>query len=355
MRSWVLTRYDDCQRVLRDYAVFARDRRRIGEDRPEAKVNIQTQDPPEQAALRGLTAKSLTSQPLERICADAGGVLEDRLFAAAKDGPFDLMRDVAGPAAIQVINRVFGVEEFTQTSYASIYQGLTQAMDSGLDPERLPPGIAAGQALRLEMDRWIERRLGSGGMLGAFYANDQIALMPKDYVSNTLVATYNAGFSTIFASTGAVTHELLRMSGALEAVCALDTGDRSAMVTAADELLRYTSPAQATARAAVEETEIQGVVIAPGDTLVTVLAAANRDPRQFDDPDALVLDRSPNQHLAFAWGPHICLGARLAQAWVIELIKFLSVHGSRLRLGGEVTYMNAATLRNLVALPVEYS
>lgn len=353
MKSWVVTRYDDCQTILRDHAVFARDRRRAGAEIPDERLNIQTQDPPEQAALRAITAKSLNAQRLQQLCVQARRVMEERLHAASKDGPFDLMHDVAGPAAIQLINQVFGVEVYTQDSYAPVYQGLTQAMDSGLDPARLAPGRAAGQGLMDEVAGWFERRLGEDGMLGALYASDDVGRMPTPYVVNTIGATYNAGFSTTYAATGSITLELLQ--GGLDGIRALPLDDPAALMLAADELLRYISPAQATARVAVAKTELQGVTIEPGDTLITVLAAANRDPRQFDDPDSIVLDRSPNQHLAFAWGPHVCLGARLALTWVGEVIRFLAEHGPRMRLVGGQQYMSAATLRNLVTLPLEYT
>ncbi|MEV7401894.1 cytochrome P450 [Streptomyces sp. NPDC091267] len=352
MSSWVLTRYDDCQTVLRDYATFARDRRRVGVEIPDEKLNIQTQDPPEQALLRGITAKALNAQRLRKHCVDARHLMEERLSALAGSGPFDMMGDVAGPAAMQVINRVFGVDEYTQTSYAPIYEGLTQAMDSGLDPKRLAPGRAAGKSLAAEVTSWYERGLGASGMFGALYGNADVAQMPRPYVINTMAATYNAGFSTLYASTGAVTMELL--GAGLGDLRELPLPNDSALVLATEELLRYVSPAQATARVATTPTEIQGVRIEAGDTLVTMLAAANRDPRQFKDPDRIVLDRSPNPHLALAWGPHICLGARLAQAWIMELITFLVEHGPRLRLIGGEKYMSSATLRNLVSLPVEY-
>ncbi|MEV6603527.1 cytochrome P450 [Kutzneria sp. NPDC051319] len=348
----MLTRYDDCHRVLRDYATFARDRRRVGADIPDDKLNIQTQDPPEQAALKGITTKALNAQRLRQVCADARSLMAEKLEEAAKGGTFDLMQDVAGPAAIQVINQVFGVDDFTQETYAPIYQGLTRNMDSGLDPSRLPAGRAAGSALRARMDGWLDARLGGAGMLGVFYRDEEVAQMPQPYVRNTLLATYNAGFSTVYASSGAVIHELLKRG--LSEVRALDADDQSAMALAVDELLRYTSPAQATARVAVVETQIQDVTIKPGDVLVTMMAAANRDPRKFDNPDELILDRSPNQHLTFAWGPHVCLGARLAQAWIAELIRFVLEFGDRLRLSGEEEYMHSATLRNLVRLPAAF-
>ncbi|OLR93707.1 cytochrome P450 [Actinokineospora bangkokensis] len=353
MSSWVLTRYDDCQWVLRDHAAFARDRRRAGAEIPDDKLNIQTQDPPEQALLRGVTARSLNSQRLQEICAEARELMEHRLRGLAGAGPFDLMRDLAGPGAIHVINNVFGVHAYTQDSYAPIYRGLTQAMDSGLDPERLAPGRAAGRALSEEVGGWFADGLGQDGLLGMVTGHADVPGLPTPYVVNTIAATYNAGFSTLYASTGAITLEVLRAGPAL--LADLDPADPHVLTLAADELMRFTSPAQATARVALEPVELHGVRIEPKQTIVTMMAAANRDPRQFADPDRIVLDRAPNRHLAFAWGPHICLGARLAMTWAAEVIAFLAEHGPRLRLAGQEEYMRAATLRNLVRLPLEYA
>src|SRR5439155_20265755 len=83
---------------------------------------------------------------------------------------------------------------------------------------------------------------------------------------------------------------------------------------AVNELLRYDSPVQTATRRAIAHLELGGHEIAGGDIVMVVTGAANRDPHQFERPDELVLDREPNQHLAFGSGIHYCLGAALAQA-----------------------------------------
>ena len=95
--------------------------------------------------------------------------------------------------------------------------------------------------------------------------------------------------------------------------------------TAVEELLRYESPAQYVSRIAKEEMEIAGVPIQPGESIVFFLAAANRDPRKFDDPQRLHLRRTKNDHLAFGAGAHFCIGnllARLeAQVAILKLMQ----------------------------------
>ena len=87
----------------------------------------------------------------------------------------------------------------------------------------------------------------------------------------------------------------------------------SLMETAVEEFLRYHSPIQSTGRIALEDLEIGGKRISKGQSIGTYLGAANRDPAQFPDPDHLDITRQQNRHLAFAFGPHFCLGSALAR------------------------------------------
>ncbi|WP_330343228.1 cytochrome P450 [Streptomyces sp. NBC_00557] len=110
--------------------------------------------------------------------------------------------------------------------------------------------------------------------------------------------------------------------------------DERLLDTGVDELIRFDGPAQGTSRVATRRTTIRGTVIEPGQTVLTLMAAANRDPEQFPRPDELVLDRSPNPHLGFGWGPHACLGTIFGQLAVKQLVIGLLDAGTPLRLAG---------------------
>ena len=90
-------------------------------------------------------------------------------------------------------------------------------------------------------------------------------------------------------------------------------GDLDLTHTAFDEFLRFFSVTQAESRTATRDTEIDGYPIAEGERILIVWASANRDPEMFDRPDEIVLDRNPNRHLGFGWGPHRCVGAGLGK------------------------------------------
>lgn len=89
--------------------------------------------------------------------------------------------------------------------------------------------------------------------------------------------------------------------------------DPSVLAAAVEELLRYESPSQHTGRIAPADVEIGGKLIRKGQAVLAVMAAANRDPDQFSNPDSLDFMRSENRHLAFGWAAHFCFGAPLAR------------------------------------------
>jgi cytochrome P450 len=171
--------------------------------------------------------------------------------------------------------------------------------------------------------------------------------MPSAYVRNTLSAMFNAAFSTAYTSMGSFLAVALERPGLASRIAS-----SGKVFESVQELLRFTSPAQATMRFAACDTMISGVQIRQNDPIVTLMAAANRDPEEFENPDDLVLDRSPNRHLAFGSGPHYCIGAGPGSNFLEQFVLRLAEWESKLRLVGSPTWLDTATLRCLECLPV---
>src|SRR5207247_5491880 len=111
--------------------------------------------------------------------------------------------------------------------------------------------------------------------------------------------------------------------------------------------------AQIVARTVATEVELDGRRLRPGDSVVTLLGAANRDPETFTDPEMVDVDRSPNPHLAFGNGPHFCLGAQLSRLEARVAIPALVRRFPRMRLACDTAdWRPTAVLRGLNALPV---
>jgi cytochrome P450 len=125
---------------------------------------------------------------------------------------------------------------------------------------------------------------------------------------------------------------------------------------AVEEFLRYDGPAKVSVRVAAERLELRGKAIEPGDRVFLVLAAANRDPEAFADPDRLDLSRVPNRQIGFGIGPHYCLGAPLArlEGQVSIPLVLRRLEGLRLADGAEPAYAPTLLSRSLEALPVLY-
>jgi cytochrome P450 len=122
--------------------------------------------------------------------------------------------------------------------------------------------------------------------------------------------------------------------------------------TAVEELLRFDGPIKVINRWVVADTEIGGRAVAAGERVHLVLAAANRDPAKFPDPDRLDLTRSPNPHIAFGKGIHACIGAQLARMETRIAVGRIVERLPGLALDGDVTWKSSLASRSLEALPV---
>jgi cytochrome P450 len=348
MSSWVVTRHADCVEVLRDHARFARDRRRAGVDVPENMQNLQSLDPPELSPLKRVLVAAFRRQDLPAI-GERTRARIDRLFGTlAGRGGFDWIHEVAAPVALTVSADLFGVPEPGLEHYSAISDAIARRMDGGLNPAAIPAGDAARAELNRMVDGWFagEER---PGILSAIRTNADRAGLPRHYVRNSASNMFNASYGTLFAAIGNVALTLLEHPEALAQLRA----DHTLLETAPDELVRFDGPAQGTSRLAVGPTELCGQAIEPGQIVMTLFGAANRDPEEFADPESLVLDRSPNRHLGFGWGVHSCLGTVFGNLAIRELLRAL-MDAPDLALAGRPVRRTTATVRSMDLLPVAF-
>jgi len=124
--------------------------------------------------------------------------------------------------------------------------------------------------------------------------------------------------------------------------------------SATEEFLRYEGPFQRNRRIATRDVKIGDMVVKRGQLIMQFLGAANRDPAQFSDPDALDIRRSPNKHLAFGYGPHFCVGAPLGRLEASTAIRALLRKLRGIRLAREDLQWNSALFRGLKSLPIQF-
>lgn len=346
LRSWIVTSYRECVSVLTDGDRFGTDFRKIGEITPPELLSLQTLDPPDQTPLRQLAHKALRTVDLEALAERAARRLERIWWPHLDRGQFDLISDVIDPFTLATITDLLGVDPPPVDSrFDALNDDLDRSMDAGLDPESLERGLRARASFNELVESWLAGP-PEGSLLEFLVEHQQEGGVTHDVLVNSVRAFFHAGFEVPSRFLGNAVLALLREPGGWEAL------DGAPIDVAVEELVRFCGPVQALSRACYRDTVLRGREIQAGQVVTALIAAANRDPREFRSPDELVLTRSPNPHIGFGRGPHSCLGLQVARMEARALFSLLQAAPVRIRLADSPVIRPNATLRGLAALPV---
>jgi len=323
-RMWMLTRYEDVLFVLRD-GNFTTDRSSVPLMRWIARMsrddaqfsamierNLLMMDGPDHTRLRGLVSKAFTPRRVEGLRPRLEQVVDGLLDDCAERGEMELVRDFAHPLPVIAIAELLGVPVADRHLFAHWSAQLVQLLDplqasGGVESMRRATHEIFGYFGRLLEERRSDPR---DDLLSAMITAEQDGLRLEELdllaLSSLLLV---AGHETTSNLIGNAVLALLRNPDERKRL----QDDPALITTAIDEFLRYDGPIQFTDRAVRSDCEIGGKQIRQHQLVGVVLAAANRDPEQFADPERLDLGRSDNRHLAFGQGSHFCLGAQLAK------------------------------------------
>jgi hypothetical protein len=337
LSAWVVTRHDDCARILKDTGTFGSDPRALGKPIPPSVLSLQTLDPPEHTAVRRRFLEVVRRQEGDTWATMAQRAADE--VVAGLHGVVDFVRDVAEPLALQAVCTLYGIafpadhERFRTTSRTMIL-----GMDAGLDPARREPALAARDVLNTMIAGW-RAQAREGGVLATVDAGDDRVLR------NSLRAVFDAGYST--------TSNLLSNSVLWLTSHGAWTGDELSRLDerATDELVRLAGPVQVVSRHCKSDVDLRGRRIRRGDVVIVVLAAANRDPEVFESPDTADFTRSPNPHLGLGRGTHSCFGGHLGRQLLLALLRALR-HTARIEAAGPPTRRPTATQRGVDHLPI---
>ncbi|MGW2839654.1 cytochrome P450 family protein [Streptomyces sp. NPDC001493] len=370
VEAWLVTRYADARQALADNrlsknpvhhagSAHAKGKTGIpGERKAELMTHLLNIDPPDHTRLRRLVSKAFTPR---RVAEFAPRVQEltDRLidrFVAA--GTADLIHDFAFPLPIYAICDLLGVPEEDQDDFRD-WAGMMIRHGGG------PRGGVARSVKRMRayLAELIHRKRENPGddlISELIRTSDHGEHLTENEAAAMAFILLFAGFETTVNLIGNGTYSLLRHPGErarLEA--SLAAGEEELLATGIEELLRFDGPVElATWRYATEPLTIGDEEIAAGDPVLVVLAAADRDPARFEDPDTLDLARRDNQHLGYGHGIHYCVGAPLARLEGRTALATLLRRLPDLRLAGETAdlrWRGGLIMRGLRTLPVEFT
>ncbi|WP_406632312.1 cytochrome P450 [Amycolatopsis sp. WGS_07] len=348
--SWVVTEHAAGRQVIADSSRYASDFRRAGIEVPAASASLQRLDPPEHTGIRRLLVSALHQLPQRAMAEHLRAAMTARLLALADSRPADLVWGFARPIALDTISRYLGVQPPDGADFELRSNAIVRSMDAGLDPSRAEAGNRARAELSELVSGWLADENQTGFVAAANRARCARTGISSDLLANSLRAVLHAGYESSSRLLGAVLLRLARRPGLLDLLSGVDGAEELA-----DELVRLDGSVQADGRMCVADGELGGQRIRRGDTVIVLLAAANRDPAVFPCPDEVNPRPQRGLHLGFGRGAHSCLGAALVGLQLRTLFCCLRDNGITLTLAGAPVWEDTATLRGLTSLPVQVS
>jgi cytochrome P450 len=319
--------------------------------------NMLRVDPPDHTRLRGLVSKAFTPRTVEALRPRIERLVQDLLDAAGGAGGMDVIRDLAYPLPAIVIMEMLGIPAEDRDRFKAWTDDQFAFLGGRFPGDPLEPARRAGEST-LAMNDYLRgliaerRRAPRADLISAMVAaEEQGDRLDEHELMATTALLLGAGHETTTHLIGNGLLALLRHEPELRRL----QGEPALMPPAVEELLRYDGPVQFVNRIPAEAMDIGGVTIPAGDTIMLVIAAANRDPGQFPEPDRLELSRQPNDHLGFGFDRHFCLGAHLARVETQIALSALLTRFPDLALAAETfDWQPNPLIRGLRSLPVRF-
>ena len=270
-------------------------------------------DPPEHTRLRKLLNKGFSAAAVEGLRPQAEAIVAQMLEPLKHGSEVELMNQFANPMPVRIISELLGVPQALHGTFVNASRAI--AVFRG-NPNRTVEEARAAQDALIELTDFFrktvaERRRNKGNDLISLLIDieEEGEVLTEEELYAQCIALLFAGHETTRNLIGNGMYTLLQNPQQTA-----ELREKPEMIrSAVEELLRFESPVQFTARVLKEDIEVCGQPIRKGWTVQCMLGAANRDPKQFKEPNQLDLKRLNNQHLAFSAGLHFCIGAQLAR------------------------------------------
>jgi cytochrome P450 len=365
----ILTRHEDINAVLRDPRFSADDRngpqyeqnraRAVEsglitaeeEARPPSMLRL---DPPDHTRLRSLVNRAFTPRAVESLRPRVEEIVDGLLDTVAESGRMEVIHDLASPLPVIVIAEMLGIPAEDRAKFKEWSNAVASQLGFNNDDAVARRAQAAARELREYLEGIAEerRREPREDLLSALLAAEQegMKLSTEDVFATTELLLV-AGNETTTNLIGNGLLALLQRPDQLQKL----RHDPGLMQDAVEELLRYDSPVQATSRIVLEDMDFHETPLKKGQEMLLMIGAANRDPAQFADPEALDVTRKDVRHLAFGHGIHFCLGSPLARLEAPIALNALIQRFPNLRLSRteKPQWGTNFILRGLKKLPVE--
>lgn len=350
--SWVLSRHADILATLNDWKTFSSAQGNLLDELPgRAGATLGTTDPPRHDQLRALISHAFMKRNLESLQGPIRATVRERLDLLGNTREFDFVTDFSSYVTTDVLFRLLGLppadDRMVREKAVLMVQTDPQSRRKG--PEHVAAyewmqNYAAGIiAMRRRhpsddlMSQFVHAEIG-----GQRLEEREVLLTTTTLIMAGIESL--GGFMAMFGLNLADFHESRRALAA----------NPVKIADAIEESLRFNTSAQRFRRCATRDIEIHGQKVRTGQFVILAYGSANRDERQFPDPDRFNIDRRPRGHLGFGGGVHSCLGAMIARLAVrITFEEFLGRYPSFSRTGQQLQWMPSTTFRSPMSLTIE--
>jgi cytochrome P450 len=365
--GFILSRYDDIHAVLserrfssderhqRRYPRFSARNKRAGIPDPyeDETASMLRLDPPDHTRLRTLVSKAFTPRAVEQMRERIETLIDETLSPLPRHGRLELVRDFASPLPITVIAEMLAIPIADRDRFQHWSREIVRTLGDGGAEDRRAARVAM-EELGGYLEELVELRRKEprddlfSGLIAAEEAGDRLSTRELLTTCTLLLVAGNETTTNLISNSIVA---LLRNRDQLEIL----RSEPKRVAGAVDELLRFDSPVQLTSRMVVADEEFRGHSLKKGQQLVLLLAAGNRDPEHFDEPDRLDVTRENVRHLSFGHGLHRCLGAQLARVEGGLALEALVTRFPDLRFDNDpIRWGGNTVLRGPRALPLAY-
>lgn len=356
---WALSRFDDVWSATRDYETFSNDPANLAEGEPSPllpagslEFGLFYLDPPVHNRLRSLVSLAFTPRRVGDLEAAVRRTCRRLLHQLASGADVDFVSAFSAPLPMAVIGDLLGVPPDQREQFRSLWRTVVErpASASAADLER---DVRSAMEEIFEILRRLvgTRRLKPGndlisGLIAADLDGDRL---DEEQIVSICYQLNVAGNDT---TSHLLSHAALLLLSHPDLLRSI-SGDTGIIPEVVEEILRFESPSPFGPRIATHDVVVGEDVIPAGSLVALLYGAANRDEREFTDPDHLDVGRRAPRHLAFGHGTHFCLGAHLARLEARVALEELAPVLPKLRVAGRPERLQSPFIRGIVRLPVE--
>ena len=366
---WIVTRYEDLVWLVRHHELFSSAVIKTDQRPPHPPIDAEDgplfeqvrafrsdqlveHDRPAHLSMRSAVHEYFTPQAMEGWRPFVRAAVAELLDEAEPQGRMDVLEALAAPLPVRVITQMMGVPEEDREHLRHLADRLLY-INRG-EPNRMKLLMEGIEGMIAYVSPKVDERSASPSddFISVLAAAEKEGVFTRHQVLVNTALLLFAGHETTMNLICNGTLALIRHPDQWERLRADPAG---AARSATEECLRYDPPVKSTQRIAAQDVERHGKTIRKGDRIRWIMAAANRDPRAFQDPDRFDIGRKPNPHVSFGAGIHYCLGASLARIEGQEVFRALAERFGTLRLETEeLEYAPSIQFRSLTSLPVAW-